>query len=156
MTLANTVNRSNTTPAAPSGTVNVEWQDDGGAPVVNVSAYVPAMVGDTGSGGTAGLAPAPPAGSAAAGKFLKADGSFAVPPGSGSGTFTPEAVTFSGTSGTLANTPLAGSFFALFRNGVLMTTTGSVAIQTYSITGAAITLSVAAGTGDNFYALYYH
>lgn len=38
-----------------------------------------AMVGDSGSGGTKGLAPAPSAGDAAAGKFLKADGTYQVP-----------------------------------------------------------------------------
>lgn len=151
MTLANTVNRSNTTPAAPSGTVNVEWQDDGGAPVVNVSAYVPAMVGDTGSGGTAGLAPAPPAGSAAAGKFLKADGTFAVPPGSGSGTLTQEEVTFSGTSGTLAHTPI--SIYGGYRNGVFMRSVGG-GTPDYSITGAAATLAVAAGGSDVFIFVY--
>lgn len=41
---------------------------------------VPDMVGDSGSGGTHGLVPAPSAGDAAAGKFLKASGSFAIPP----------------------------------------------------------------------------
>lgn len=41
------------------------------------------MAGDSGSGGTKGLVPAPAAGDAAAGKFLKADGSFAVPSGTG-------------------------------------------------------------------------
>jgi hypothetical protein len=38
------------------------------------------MVGDSGSGGTAGLVPAPEAGDAAAGKFLKADATWASPP----------------------------------------------------------------------------
>lgn len=42
-----------------------------------------AVVGDSGSGGTKGLAPAPAAGDAAAGKFLKADGSWTVPVGAG-------------------------------------------------------------------------
>lgn len=42
-----------------------------------------AMVGDSGSGGVQGAVPAPPSGSAAAGKFLKADGTFAVPVSSG-------------------------------------------------------------------------
>ena len=37
------------------------------------------VVGDSGSGGTKGLVPAPAAGDAAAGKFLKADGTFAAP-----------------------------------------------------------------------------
>lgn len=46
------------------------------------TAILDAVVGDSGSGGTKGLAPAPGAGDAAAGKFLKADGTYAVPPGS--------------------------------------------------------------------------
>lgn len=44
-----------------------------------------ALVGDSGSGGTKGLAPAPAAGDAAAGKFLKADGTWSVPGGGGGG-----------------------------------------------------------------------
>jgi len=51
-----------------------------------VTADLIAMVGDSGSGGTKGLAPAPGAGDAAAGKFLKADGTYAVPSGGGGGT----------------------------------------------------------------------
>lgn len=46
---------------------------------------VKVMVGDSGSGGEAGLVPAPASGDAAAGKFLKADGTFAVPSGGGGG-----------------------------------------------------------------------
>lgn len=41
------------------------------------------FAGDAGSGGAVGLVPAPTAGAAAAGKFLKADGTWAVPPGGG-------------------------------------------------------------------------
>lgn len=44
------------------------------------TATLSVMVGDSGSGGTKGLAPAPGAGDAAAGKFLKADATWAVPP----------------------------------------------------------------------------
>lgn len=43
------------------------------------------MVGDSGSGGIKGLVPAPASGDAAAGKFLKADGTWAVPAGGGGG-----------------------------------------------------------------------
>lgn len=154
MTLATTVNLNATTPAPTSGQQNVVFADDSGTPTVNISATDPLMVGDTGSGGTAGNAPAPPSGSAAAGKFLKADGTWAVPGGSGIGTFAQEVVTMSGTSGTLANTPVSGGLFALYRNGILMIPTGS-GVQSYSISGASITLSVTAG-GDAFYALYYH
>lgn len=49
------------------------------------TALLNAMVGDSGSGGTKGLAPAPASGDAAAGRFLKADGTWAVPPGGGGG-----------------------------------------------------------------------
>lgn len=50
-----------------------------------VAAMLPAVIGDGGSGGVQGLVPAPAAGDAAAGKYLKADGTWAVPPGSGGG-----------------------------------------------------------------------
>lgn len=74
-----------------------------GAPVDLTSAQATAIldnvVGDSGSGGTKGLVPAPASGDAAANKFLKADGSWAVVPStntaptvqrftSGSGTYT--------------------------------------------------------------------
>jgi len=45
-----------------------------------LTAELNAVVGDSGSGGTKGLVPAPGAGDAAANKFLKADGTFAAPP----------------------------------------------------------------------------
>lgn len=45
------------------------------------TALLNAMVGDSGSGGTKGLAPAPSSGNAAAGYFLKADGTWAKPAG---------------------------------------------------------------------------
>lgn len=51
-----------------------------------VTADLIAMVGDTGTGGSKGLVPAPAAGDAAAGKFLKADGVWTVVGGSVSDT----------------------------------------------------------------------
>ena len=83
MTLAITINRNSTTPAPPSGRQNIVFADDGGSPTVNFSATDPLMVGDSGSGGTAGNVPAPPAGSAAANKMLRADGTWAVPTAAG-------------------------------------------------------------------------
>lgn len=41
-----------------------------------VTALLPVVTGDSGSGGAVGLVPAPPAGATAANKFLKADGTF--------------------------------------------------------------------------------
>jgi hypothetical protein len=57
------------------------------------AAQIPALVGDTGSGGTKGAAPAPAAGDAAAGKFLKADGTWAAVAGAAGGTVTSVALT---------------------------------------------------------------
>jgi len=77
-----TINLNNTTPAAPAGALNIEWQADPPSldPSVsrNVSAYFSAFTGDTGPGGTMGLVPAPPPGAAAAGKLLKADGTWSL------------------------------------------------------------------------------
>jgi hypothetical protein len=88
MTVAPTLNFSPTTPAAPSGQQNIVPQNDLGVSVCNQSFYDPLMLGDSGSGGTAGNVPAPPAGAAAAGKYLKADGTWAAPPGTGEGSVT--------------------------------------------------------------------
>lgn len=52
------------------------------------TALLNALVGDSGSGGTKGLAPAPAAGDAAANKFLKADGTWAAPSGLSDGAWT--------------------------------------------------------------------
>lgn len=49
------------------------------------TAILDPMIGDSGAGGTKGLAPAPAAGDAAAGKFLNAGGTYSVPPGTGGG-----------------------------------------------------------------------
>lgn len=63
-----------------------------------------AFVGDSGSGGTKGLVPAPAAGDAAAGKFLKADGTFAVPTGGGiTGSLTSGRVTLSSGASTVTD-----------------------------------------------------
>lgn len=66
------------------------------------------MVGDSGSGGTKGLVPAPSAGDAAAAKFLKADGSWAVPSGGGSGGLTTSTVT-SNTTMSVSNAYITNS-----------------------------------------------
>lgn len=63
------------------------------------------LVGDSGSGGTKGLVPAPASGDAAALKFLKADGTWAVP--TGSGTVTSVAMTVP--TGLFSVSPVAGS-----------------------------------------------
>jgi hypothetical protein len=74
-----TVNLNANTPAAPAGHANIIYQTDSGNPLENVSAFDPLMVGDNGSGCFSGNVPGPAAGDAAAGKYLKADGTWAVP-----------------------------------------------------------------------------
>jgi hypothetical protein len=153
MSIATALNFSPTTPAAPTGKQLIVPQNDGGAPNCNESFYDPTMVGDSGSGGLEGNVPKPAAGDAAAGKFLKADGTWATIPAAH--TFIEEVVTFTGTAGTLAHAPAAGTRLDGYRNGVRMTSlAGSPAIQTFSISGTAVTLSVAAGGTDVFIFAY--
>ncbi|MES2136999.1 MAG: hypothetical protein V4502_08075 [Pseudomonadota bacterium] len=68
----------------------------GNSPTIAINAFG----GDSGSGGTKGAVPAPAAGDAAAGKYLKADGTWAV--GTGSGTSTILIVTGHGNHTTSA------------------------------------------------------
>lgn len=51
--------------------------------LTTINFTLPDLVGDTGAGGVHGLAPAPAPGDAAAGKYLKADGTWETPPSSG-------------------------------------------------------------------------
>ena len=55
----------------------------GGDLTANRTLAISAFTGDAGAGGAKGAVPAPAAGDAAGGKFLKADASWAVPPGTG-------------------------------------------------------------------------
>ncbi len=119
------------------------------------TALINAMVGDSGSGGTKGLVPAPAAGDAAASKYLKADGLWDTP--AGAGTVTSVAMTaptalfaaspVSGspvtTSGTLAlalATQSAGTFFA-------GPTSGSAATPTFRALQSKTTQVFTSGSG---------
>ena len=96
--------------------------------------------------------PPAPAGSAAAGKFLKADGTFAVPAGGGLGTFEDELITMTGTSGAFAHAP--ATLVGLFLNGQRLTTLGLT--PDFSYIGTAITLTTAADPGDLYEAVYWY
>src|SRR3990167_1097855 len=75
----------------PAADASGFWKSNGSA-VCSIAALVaddyPTMVGDAGAGGTKGAVPPPGVGDAAAGKFLKADATWAVPPGGGGGAST--------------------------------------------------------------------
>ena len=150
--LALEVNLNAATPAPATGQQNIVFADDSGTPTVNISASDPPMVGDAGSGGTGGNVPAPAAGAAAAGKFLKADGTWAVPPGASLGTFYDELITMTGTSGAFSHSP--ATLVGLFKNGQRLTTLG--AAPDFSYVGTAITLTEASFYGDLYEAVYWH
>lgn len=76
------------------------------------TAMLSVLVGDSGSGGTAGIVPAPAMGTAAAGKFLKADATWAVP--TASAAFTNN-TTY--TSGTHTFTPSTTSCMVMITGG---------------------------------------
>ena len=81
--------------------------------VTQATSMLNAMVGDSGSGGTKGLAPAPSAGDAAASKFLKADGAWATPP---TGGLVPAAEVRTG-SATITIPTGATKLFAILNGG---------------------------------------
>lgn len=100
-----------------------------------VMAMLPDFVGDSGSGGTAGRVPAPAAGDAAAGKFLKANGAWTAPP--------------SGTE------PGAYGFFAMEAapSGWLECYGQNVSRATYANLFAAIGITHGAGNGSTTFTL---
>ena len=98
-----------------SGVTVSPWPDDN---IVRATSIV-VFTGDSGSGGTSGLVPAPAAGDALANKFLKADGTWAATPGSsGSGatnlsvTETATTVSIASSTGSGATIPAATSLLA--------------------------------------------
>lgn len=94
-----------------------------------VTADLISLVGDSGSGGTKGLAPAPAAGDAAAGKFLKADATWAVPSGGSGATLgTPQATT-SGTSIDFTGIPSGTKMIVISMTGVSTNGTSIPIIQ---------------------------
>jgi hypothetical protein len=86
-----------------------------------------AMVGDSGSGGTKGLVPAPGAGDAAGNKFLKANGTWTAPAGTGdvvgpASAVDQEIALFDGTTGKLLER-LTGTGFVRATSGVASVST---------------------------------
>lgn len=80
-----TVGLSNIASGSLIGRVSAGTGAPGALTAGTVTAMLDAFQGDFGIGGLKGLVPAPGAGDAAAGKFLKADGTWATPAGGGGG-----------------------------------------------------------------------
>lgn len=105
------------------------------------------MVGDSGSGGTKGLVPAPASGDAAAGKYLKADGTWATVSGSGTVTSVDISAPAAGITATGGPVTSSGSISLGLANDLAaveaLATTGIVrrtATDTWSA-GTAVSLS---------------
>jgi hypothetical protein len=84
------------------------WPDDN----IERATSIVVFTGDSGSGGTSGLVPAPAAGDALANKFLKADGTWTAAPGGGSptnlsATETATTVSIASSTGSGATIPAA-------------------------------------------------
>lgn len=94
--------------------------------VTQATALLNAVVGDSGSGGTKGLVPAPASGDAAAGKFLKADGTFAVPPGTSGFTAASTTEVLTGTDSSKGVTPDA--LAALWEKGADVASAGAISL----------------------------
>lgn len=91
-----------------------------------------AFVGDSGAGGTKGSVPAPSAGDAAAGKFLKADGTFAVP-ASGS------SFTWNNVAGTTQTIVASNGYWANNAAQVVFTLPATCALNdTFTIGGLGV------------------
>lgn len=112
---------------ATAGTGNVEVLS-----ATQATALLSAFVGDSGAGGTKGLVPAPGSGDAAASKFLKADGTWQAP--TGSGTVTSVGLTVP--TALFASSPVAGS---------PVTTTGTLAPTLATQTAGTVFAGPASG-----------
>lgn len=145
-----------------NGTIKGRTTAGTGAPEdltgTQATALLTNFVGDSGSGGTKGLVPAPAAGDAAAGKFLKADGSWAAPTAS----VTYRAGTAALTSGDTTKAVTFSSALAStsYRLAVMLVNTVDGSVQYVPITITAksttgFTASWPAGVDSSNYALDY-
>lgn len=127
------------------------------------TAILNAMVGDSGSGGTKGLVPAPASGDAAAGKFLKADGTWAAAGGSFSWGASASGTTADGVALTLSNTSDDGAAALKLIAGNTQSNQPVLAnlqlgtsanVMGLLIQGTGSTTAGAAGTGKNHLTLW--
>lgn len=131
-----------------AGTGNVEVLT-----ATQATALLNNVVGDSGSGGTKGLVPAPGAGDAAANKFLKADGTWTAPAGSGDfvgpGSSTDNAVVrFDGTTGKLGQNSVVTIDDSGATTGITtLSTSGLATLASATVTGATL-LNGTVGLGD--------
>lgn len=119
-----------TYPVADSGNDILTFTSDNSSVIITgnettdtINLAVNTLVGDSGSGGTKGLAPAPAAGDGAAGKFLKADGTWSLGVTSGLNELTGDVTAGPGSGAQVAtivnverSAVAAGTTFAVLAN----------------------------------------
>ncbi len=131
---------------ASSATVS-PWPDDNIVRATSITVFT----GDSGSGGTSGLVPAPAAGDALANKYLKADGTWTIPPGGGTATNLTvtegaTSVSIASSSGSGATIPAATSSAAGVLDSTRATKIDSLAAVATSGSYADLTSTPALGT----------
>jgi hypothetical protein len=112
------------------------------------TALLDAMVGDSGAGGTKGLVPAPAAGDAAANKFLKANGTWTAPSGSGdvvgpASSVASEIVLFDGTTGKLIKSATTTGIIKASSGVISAAASGTDYVAPGSVTTDGITMNTA-------------
>lgn len=151
-TLANLISiQGRTVTLADSGADRLFGWDDSVNAYVNLSAAdatatLNVFAGDSGSGGVKGVVPAPAAGDAAAGKYLKADGTWEVPPagGGGEGPVTGTSATTTTPAVTAKNTADGSAVAALRLEGYSATPASGDQVYT------SFYLRDSAGNSDEF------
>lgn len=138
----------------------------GGDLSANRTLAISDFVGDSGAGGTKGAVPAPAAGDAAAGKFLKADGTWAAAGGAGSAPFSDatgivmnsadntKIFQISASGITTGNTvtaasPIATGSFTFARQDAAQTFTGDQKVTGNAIASSGLVIGTGLTTADH-------
>lgn len=111
------------------------------------------FIGDTGTGGKKGLVPAPATGDGTSGKFLKADGTWSVPSGTGSGvtSFNTRTGAVVSQTGDYSFNQLSGTLGYFQFCGLVGDVTAAVGDNTTTIALGAVTNTKLAQAGANTY-----
>lgn len=138
---ATSINLNGTTPAAPSGEVNVVFQNDSSSPIANISAYMPVMTATV-----AGAVPTPPNSTS---KFLRGDGTWAAAGGGGA---TDSISVASASRPATVNLTTEGTFDWWYGNGVYLTPQIAVdSPATKALGGESIDVRIAQGGSPGSY-----
>jgi hypothetical protein len=138
---------------AQMGSNTIKGNNTGGAAnaadltVAQVNAILPDFIGDSGAGGTKGLVPAPASGDAAAGKYLKADGTWATTPGASATAYGVVYLNAASATTSSGNNTFA-KITAFDTNGLSSNTTADVANDQITVTNTGIYEVIISGSAS--------